>query len=157
MEIINNTTYYKNTVNNSYTQEASKVSKAAEIKSEEKINNSDSIELSTTDANAVNTKKAYDAMVEVNNEYLNNGDEHGQMIEFLVLCRMMKDNGMTVPDFSENNKEGFVDFIDKIKSYAQDLLERQATSSYASLNTLSSKFLDFCDSYKEKLIEYGCN
>ncbi|MBD7912263.1 hypothetical protein [Clostridium cibarium] len=122
-------------------------------------NTSDTIEIEQKNKTIINTKKAYDALQETCKEFGTvecGGDICGTM-QFYVnnLMIFMRDEGISVPDFnlkSDNtNNNDFLGFIDKLKEFTQKAMEDKT-----SINIAPDNFFDFCDVWKEKLIQTGC-
>ncbi|MBD7911159.1 MULTISPECIES: hypothetical protein [Clostridium] len=123
-------------------------------------NTSDTIEIEQKNKTIINTKKAYDALQETCKEFGTvecGGDICGTM-QFYVntIMDLMKTNGMSVPDFNlsgENiNNNDFSGFIDKLKEFTKKAMEDKN-----SINIAPDNFFNFCDVWKEKLIQNGCN
>lgn len=116
----------------------------------------DSIEISEKDANKVNKKKALDAFGEASSELTDSHDAAVRLrVEFSVIGQMMTDQGYNVPSFNlddNTNSTGFLSFLDKMKDFVKnnDIIHNGAPMD-------KSEFYDFCDLYKEKLVQYGCN
>lgn len=116
---------------------------------EVKVELKDSIELSS-DENIINTKKAYDALCAVQKEITDSGDkQYSYQVELIFVMGAMKSDGISVPSFTSDNDKSYVEFIDEVKKYASEKTMKGEL-------TVSDRFLDFCDLYKQKLIEYGC-
>lgn len=135
-------------------------------------NTNDTIDIQQKSEILINTKKAYDAFKETNKEY-GLVDFDGTMTDMSVVFGVLEDfimmeskegvisNNVTIPTFDFNqlngtNKanENFLDFIDKIKDFAKLLNKRDKDKP--DLTIIPDSFFDFCDSYKQKLKEYGC-
>lgn len=117
------------------------------------ITKTDFIEISEKDKNKINKKKASDAFQESCSEFSQNtGSKMG--VEYFMIVEMMKIKGIDVPSFNPNdntNTNGFLPFIDKMKEFVN---KENITSKGVPMD--KTKFLDFCDLYKEKLVKYGC-
>ncbi|WP_315079235.1 hypothetical protein [uncultured Clostridium sp.] len=109
-----------------------------------------SIEINETNFNVINTKKAYDAFKEANQ-----GEVGDNSVLYAIIKDMMKDDGIDVPDFTPNNATAFLPFIDKMKEYSKNLMTDPNYHQVGAM-PLTDEFLDFCDLYKEKLIQYDC-
>lgn len=133
-----------------YTYELTEVNNKKD--QEEKVELKDTIQLSS-DENAVNSKKAFDALCEVSKKVgTDNENKVSFHVEFLMVMNWMKNDGIAVPNFTDKNDMSFIDFIDKMKSY---VLESTSTKGL-KMSLSTGNFLDFCDLYKQKLIEIGC-
>jgi hypothetical protein len=120
--------------------------------SNKKSTSSDSIEITEQNKNIINTQKAHDAFKDTCSDYGFIATSNGSCDMSLWYCMsvaLMKDEGISVPSFSPNdtNNTSFLATIDQIKDFAKNI-----PSSY----NLPDNFLDFCDSFKDKLIQYGC-
>lgn len=117
-------------------------------------NKIDSIEISEKDANKINKKKAFDAFKDSLSTLDSERAAHISAY-FNVVAYSMKSAGISVPSFniSDNtNSTGFLSFIDKMKDFVK-------TANITDRNGVTidqTSFLDFCDIYKEKLNQYGC-
>ncbi|MBW6408744.1 hypothetical protein [Clostridium weizhouense] len=110
----------------------------------------DSIEIKEKNENVINTKKAFDAFKDA--KKMDFGDFSGQ---YIIIKHMMEQDGIQVPDFTPENSTKFLPFIDKMKDYAKNLMTDPDFHQYGAM-PLTNDFLDFCDSFKEKLTQYGC-
>ena len=118
-------------------------------------NTTDSIEISEKNSNVINTKKAYDAFRDANSEKFGDmisGDMSGQ---YIIMQAFMKKDGIEVPDFTPDNATAFLPFLDKMKEYTKNLMTDPTFEQHGAM-PLTNDFLDFCDSFKEKLIQYDC-
>ncbi|MBN1077054.1 hypothetical protein [Clostridium botulinum] len=119
------------------------------------LKSSDNIEINEKNENIINTKKAYDAFKDSCSEfgYVGTlGDNGGDMsLYYNRILSIMKNEGIDVPSFIPDgtNNRNFLPFIDKMKDYAKDL-------SLTNPNFLPDCFSEFCDLYKEKLVQYDC-
>lgn len=143
---INTNLNYKNVINSDfYKNDLS----ASDNKST--VNNTtDSIEINETNFDIINTKKAHDAFGEANE-----GELGDMSLQYVIIKDIMKNNGIDVPDFTPNNTTAFLPFIDKMKGYAKNLMTDPNFHEVGAM-PLTDEFLDFCDLYKEKLIQYDC-
>lgn len=127
-----------------------------EISMEEK-KCSDSIEISEKDKDTINTKKAYDAFKDTCSDFgymeTSTGGGADMSLWYGIVIDQMEDKGIYVPSFVLSDKNstssGFVNFMDKIKDFAQNMVQENP-------GVLPDNFGDFCDAYKQKLIQYGC-
>ncbi|NFE95652.1 hypothetical protein [Clostridium botulinum] len=143
---INNNLNYKNIINSDfYKNDLSTSDNKSTVNT-----TTDSIEINETDFNVINTKKAYDAFKEANK-----GEVGDNSVLYAIIKDMMKDDGIDVPDFTSNNTTAFFPFIDKMKEYAKNLMTDPNYHQVGAM-PLTDEFLDFCDLYKEKLIQYDC-
>ena len=118
---------------------------------------SDTIQINQKNKNIINTKKAYDAFKETCDEVgpVTSGGYFGEnmSLHFNTMVDMMNDDGLFVPDFILNgdniNNNNFLGFIDKMKDFTKNL-------SKEIINIVPDNFYDFCDLFKEKLIQNGC-
>ncbi|NFI57922.1 hypothetical protein FDA48_16470 [Clostridium botulinum] len=143
---INNNLNYKNIINSDFYKNDLSISD-----NKSTINaTTDSIEINETDFNVINTKKAYDVFKESNQ-----GEFGDNSFLYAIIKDIMKDDGIDVPDFTPNNTTAFLPFIDKMKEYAKNLMTDPNFHEVGG-SPLTDEFLDFCDLYKEKLIQYDC-
>ncbi|NFH88655.1 hypothetical protein FDA33_00220 [Clostridium botulinum] len=143
---INNNLNYKNIINSDfYKNDLSTSDNKSTINA-----TTDSIEINETDFNVINTKKAYDAFKEANQ-----GEFGDNSFLYAIIKDIMKDDGIDVPDFTPNNTTAFLPFIDKMKEFAKNLMTDPNFHQIGGM-PLTDEFLDFCDLYKEKLIQYDC-
>lgn len=70
---------------------------------------------------------------------------------YCKVAAVMRFQGIQIPSFIPDgkNSNNFLPFIDKLKDFAKNLSETNP-------GFLPDSFLDFCDSYKNKLMQYGC-
>lgn len=157
MEIKNNITYDSFNVNNpSYTY---KQNIKREIPKDTALNSNESCSILISEKNEkiINAKKAHDAFYEACDEFgmLNKSEDSkiGNMsfYYFRLEFRMKVENLQTPSFFSEDaiNNPDFLPSIDKMKDFAHKLLEKEP-------DLFPKEFFDFCDYYKEKLINCGC-
>ncbi len=115
----------------------------------------DGIEINEKNENVINTKKAYDAFKDACSEfgYVETLGSNGSdmSLYYNTLIDVIKDEGIDVPSFIPDgtNNHNFLPFIDKMKEYAKDL-------SLTNPDFLPDCFSEFCDLFKEKLIQYDC-
>ncbi|NFQ09971.1 hypothetical protein [Clostridium sp. CMCC3677] len=115
----------------------------------------DGIELNQKNENVINTKKVYDAFKDACSEFgyveTLGGNGSDMSLYYVTLISVMKNEGIDVPSFIPDgtNDRNFLPFIDKMKEYAKDL-------SLTNPNFLPDCFSEFCDLFKEKLIQYDC-
>lgn len=142
-----------NTLNINESNSTDKITSVKEEKVEkENIEVKDRIELSA-DENAINSKKAFDALCEVSKEVgTDNEDKVSFHVEFLAVMNWMKNDGIAVPNFTDKNDKSFIDFVDEMKSY----VSKNTATGRLKLYFSPDEFLGFCDLYKQKLIEAGC-
>ncbi|MBN1077053.1 hypothetical protein [Clostridium botulinum] len=143
---INNNLNYKNIINSDFYKNDLSISD-----NKSTVNTTtDSIEINETNFDIINTKKAHDAFLEANE------GEFGDMsLQYVIIKDIMKNNGIDVPDFTPNNTTAFLPFIDKMKEFAKNLMTDPNFHEVGG-SPLTDEFLDFCDLYKEKLIQYDC-
>ncbi|AIY82157.1 hypothetical protein FDB15_02995 [Clostridium botulinum] len=116
---------------------------------------SHNIEINEKNENTINTKKAYDAFKDACSEFgyveTLGGNGSDMSLYYVTLIDVMKDEEFDVPSFipDGNNNCNFLPFIDKMKDYAKDL-------SLTNPNFLPDCFSEFCDLFKEKLVQYDC-
>ncbi|WP_252229924.1 hypothetical protein [Clostridium sp. ZBS15] len=116
---------------------------------------SDNIEINEKSENVINTKKAYDAFKDACSEFgyveTLGGNGSDMSLYYNTLLCVIENEGIDVPSFIPDgtNNRNFLPFIDKIKQYAKDL-------SLTNPNFLPDCFSEFCDLFKEKLIQYDC-
>ncbi|WP_252236264.1 hypothetical protein [Clostridium sp. CH2] len=116
---------------------------------------SNNIEINEKNENIINTKKAYDAFKDACSEFgyveTLGGNGSDMSLYYVTLIDVMKDEEFDVPSFipDGNNNCNFLPFIDKMKDYAKDL-------SLTNPNFLPNCFSEFCDLFKEKLVQYDC-
>lgn len=121
--------------------------------SNKKSTASDSIEIAEQNENIINTKKAYDAFKDACSDFgyveTLNGNGADMSLYYNRALIIMREEGISVPSFipDSQNSTSYLSFIDKVKEFAK---------SPTGAKYLPDSFLDFCDSYKEKLIQYGC-
>lgn len=117
--------------------------------------NTDSIQITEKDENKINTKKANDALNEACSEFNGKIDIKAK-VEFFMIKGIMELNGIDVPSFdpddSTNGNISFLKFIDKMK----DFVNKNNITDRAGNPMDKTGFLGFCDLYKEKLNQYGC-
>ncbi|MBN1044736.1 hypothetical protein DVW08_05055 [Clostridium botulinum] len=143
---INNNLNYKNIINSNFYK-----NDLCDLDNKSTVNNTtDSIEINETNFDIINTKKAHDAFLEANK-----GELGDMSLQYVIIKDIMKDDGIDVPDFTPNNTTAFLPFIDKMKEYAKNLMTDPNFHEVGG-SPLTDKFLDFCDLYKEKLIQYDC-
>ncbi|MDR5588696.1 hypothetical protein [Clostridium aquiflavi] len=143
---INNNLNYKNIINSNFYK-----NDLSDLDNKSTVNNTtDSIEINETNFNVINTKKAYDAFKEANQ-----GEVGDNSVLYAIIKDAMKNDGIDVPDFTSNNTTAFLPFIDKMKEYAKNLMTDPNFHQIGGM-PLTDEFLDFCDLYKEKLIQYDC-
>ncbi|ACD52914.1 hypothetical protein FDB55_06390 [Clostridium botulinum] len=115
----------------------------------------DGIEINEKNENVINTRKAYDAFKDSCSKFgyveTSSGNGSDMSLYYNTIVDMMRDDGIDVPSFipDGNNNCNFLPFIDKMKEYAKDL-------SLTNPNFLPDCFSEFCDLFKEKLIQYDC-
>ncbi len=99
------------------------------------------------------TKKNYDVYIK---DDLDKNISHW----YSLIADMMKKDSYNTPDFifdDNSDKNKFSAFIDDMKNYASSLINEDNSNQYASnIPPITTDFLDFCDSFKEKLIQYDC-
>ena len=147
-----NVNYFSNAVNNINSADNNDIS-LKEISKE--TNNKDSIEISQKNQNIINTKKALDVFHEVSSEYqsiqVNSFYSEDLSGFYLTADEMMKDAGIDVPSFvlDGSNTVDFISHAEKLKEFVKNLnIERPGS--------FPDELLDFCDSFKERLIQYDC-
>jgi hypothetical protein len=121
--------------------------------SNEKSTVSDSIDITEQNENIINTKKAHDAFKDACSDFgyveTSNGNYADMSLYYNRALSIMEHQGISVPSFIPNsqNSASYLSFIDKVKEFAQT----PTASEY-----LPASFINFCDSFKEKLIQYDC-
>ena len=123
-----------------------------------KTNNTDSIEIKETNEAIINKKKAYDAFQDACKEIgptsWGGYDSADMSTYFVIMVDIMKTNGIQAPNFALNRDNiecpNFIDFVDKVKEFATSSLQNK------TFDSLPTNFIEFCDKYKENLINYGC-
>ncbi|NFE74123.1 hypothetical protein FDC27_05955 [Clostridium botulinum] len=119
------------------------------------LTSNDGIEINEKNEDVINTKKSYDAFKDVCSEFgyveTLGGNGSDMSLYYVTLISVMENEGIDVPSFITDgtNNRNFLPFIDKMKDYAKDL-------SLTNPNFLPDCFSEFCDLYKEKLIQYDC-
>lgn len=158
---MNNISAYRN-MSNLNIKEKSPVIDNVSVTQKDKINKAKDQDNDNTDIQsnkkAVNTKKAYDILQETCKEFGTvecRGYICGTMQYHLnTMMIIMKDKGMSVPDFNMNgdnvNNINYLGFIDKIKDFTKNLSKEVP-------DLVPDNFYDFCDAFKEKLIQNGCS
>ncbi|NMM62466.1 hypothetical protein HBE96_07130 [Clostridium sp. P21] len=125
-------------------------------KSEENIG--DTVQIEQKNNVIINTKKAYDALKETCDEVgtvTRDGYTYGSMMfSFYTMMDYMESQGISVPNFELSgnnlNNDNYLGFVDKIKEFTKNL-----SSQYP--NVVPDNFYDFCDLFKEKLLQNGCS
>lgn len=118
-------------------------------------NKTDSIEISEKDASKINKKKASDALKETTSEFTQKyGSDSHILLEFTVIGKMMKSDGIDVPSLNPDDNTsstGFLSFIEKMKDYVKNnnIIHNDAPMD-------KSEIYEFCNMFKEKLTQYGC-
>ncbi|ACD21854.1 MULTISPECIES: hypothetical protein [Clostridium] len=119
------------------------------------LTSNDGIEINEKNEDVINTKKSYDAFKDACSEFgyveTLGGNSSDMSLYYVTLISVMENEGIDVPSFIPDgtNNRNFLPFIDKMKDYAKDL-------SLTNPNFLPDCFSEFCDLYKEKLIQYDC-
>lgn len=130
---------------------------------EEIDNNSikdDYIEISEQNSNIINIKKSYDAFRETCSEtssliiHSNQSTESFESMFFTMMYEM-KELGISTPSFelSSDNSSEFLAFIDTMKDFMNERREKYPNDFYTQY---TDDFLNFCNSFKEKLMQYDC-
>jgi hypothetical protein len=121
--------------------------------SNEKSTSSDSIEITEQNENIINTKKAHDAFKDACSDFgyvqTSNGNYADMSLYYNTALSIMEHQGISIPSFipdSQNNMS-YLSFIDKVKEFAK---------TPTAAKYLPDSFSDFCDSFKERLIQYEC-
>lgn len=141
-----------------------KNTKATERLTKEISNNSikgDSIEISEQNLNIINIKKSYDAFRETCSEssaqiiHSDGSIEKDFSLMFTTMVYEMNELGISTPSFepSADNSSEFLSFIDTMKNFMKERSEKYPNDFYTKY---TDDFLNFCDSFKEKLIQYDC-
>lgn len=140
----NYSNYNVNTINRSNDLKAS--AKAASNKTAKANTGSDSIHLSQTDQRILNAKKAQDVLFQLNKQFMKKGiwgcGTDSMAASYTLIIDAMKDSGIDVSPFFSGNPH----FVDTVKEFG---LKAQIYPP------LSDKFGEFCDSYKQGLIQAG--
>ena len=120
------------------------------------INGDPSIKISENNSNIKDlfgAKKNYDVYIK---DDLDKDISHW----YSLIADMMKKDSYNTPDFifdDNSGKNNFPAFIDNMKNYASSLINEDNSNQYASnIPPITTDFLDFCDSFKERLIQYDC-
>lgn len=124
-------------------------------------NKGDSIEISEQNSNIINIKKSYDAFTETCSEsdagiiHSDGSIEKDFSLMFTTMVYEMKNIGISTPSFepSSDNSSEFLSFIDTMKDFMNERSEKYPNDFYTQYTDV---FLNFCDSFEEKLIQYGC-
>lgn len=115
----------------------------------------DTIKLSEKNENIINTKKAYDAFKDTCSDFgcikTSNNCSADMSLYYNTALSIMETRGISISSFisDSQNNTSYLSFIDTVKDFAKDL-------NTTGPKYLPDSFLDFCDSYKEKLTQYGC-
>lgn len=160
---INNSTYYIKGTTDLNNRIISKSDSASSTDLSNLDIQNDKIEL-TTDSSTLNTLKARDAFYETCNEYGTFQETANCSSDmsywYLTACDMMRNVGINVPTFCETDPNSYIDSIDKIKDFVKNINQYCSSSPDFSTPcsfTVPDEFFDFCDSFKQKLIDRGCN
>ncbi|MBD7913467.1 hypothetical protein [Clostridium cibarium] len=158
---MNNISAYRS-MSNLNIKEKSPVIDNTNVIDKDKINtsknqDSDNIDIQSN-KKAINTKKAYDALQETCKEFGTvecRGYTAGTMQYHLnTMMIIMKDKGISVPDFDISggnvSNTNYLGFIDNIKDFTKNLSKKVP-------NLVPDNFFNFCDVWKEKLIQNGCS
>jgi flagellar basal body rod protein FlgC len=155
-EIYNNTNYNNSTINtgqNIYQKNTNTLSQEITTNKTDKTESSDSIEINEKDEDVINAKKAYDAFKDTCSDFgyieTSNGNASDMSLWYGIVIDQMRDQGIYVPSFASGDKSGngFLPFIDEVKEFAKNM-------NANTPGVLPDNFLDFCDAYKDKLIQY---
>lgn len=114
----------------------------------------DSIEINEKDASKINKKKASDAFKESLSE-LDDDAALKTSAHFFVVGYMMQKSGIEVPSFNINDdttSTGFLPFVNEMKNF----VTKENITDKNGITIDETSFLDFCDMFKEKLTQYGC-
>lgn len=118
----------------------------------------DTIQIKQKNNIIINTKKAYDALNETCDQVgtvTREGSTYGSMMfSFYTMMDYMETQGISVPNFelsgSNLNNNNYLGFVDKIKEFTKNLSKQYP-------DVVPDNFYDFCDLFKEKLIQNGCS
>ncbi|AZV56621.1 hypothetical protein [Clostridium sp. AWRP] len=106
---------------------------------------SDSIEITQKDQNIINAKKAKDAFFETCSDFGSVNSKGSDMSSYYcMILDMMKRQGIDTSSFSLGSSS----FVDSVKEFEKKVdMEKPGV--------FPSNFSDFCDAYKQKLIQCG--
>ncbi|GAA0717131.1 hypothetical protein GCM10008905_02420 [Clostridium malenominatum] len=154
--IYNNINNQSVNINQSQAFEKAKLNKENELSKNitEEVKKNDSITISEQNENIINTKKAHDAFKDTCSDFgyteTSLGAYADMSLYYAIAVDQMRSRGISVPYFTLDGKNNdFLPFVDKLKDFAKEL-------NMSNPGFLPSQFLDFCDAFKEKLIQYGC-
>lgn len=154
--ILNNTYHQKLNIGINNNQNAYKINSNTSLSSTTTDHTNDTIDLNEKDENIINTKKAYDAFKDSCSDFgyvqALNGNGADMSLYYNTAIILMKEEGIPTASFIPNsqNSTSYLSFVDKVKDFAENL---NATKP----GFLPDCLTDFCDSYKDKLKQYGCN
>lgn len=156
--ILNNTYHQKLNIGINNNQNAYKINSNTSLSNNtiDQPNPTDTIEINKTDENVINTKKAYDAFKDACSDFgyveALNGNGADMSLYYNTAVILMKEEGISTASFIPNaqNSASYLSFIDQVKDFTKNLNETKP-------GFLPDSFVDFCDSYKEKLKQYGCS
>jgi hypothetical protein len=120
----------------------------------ENSTSNDSIEITAQNQNIINTKKAHDAFKEACSNFgyveTSNGNYADMSLYYNRALTIMEDEGISVPSFipDSQNSTSYLSFIEKVQEFAKT----PTAAKYLPADRLT----DFCDLFKEKLIQYDC-
>lgn len=144
-----------NCINNINVQNLNKIKEI-----DDNLTKKDSIEISEKNSNIINIKKSCDAFRETSLETprsIIHSDQSTEGFEsmFFTMIYEMRQQGISPPSFepSADNSSEFLSFIDTMKNFMKERSEKYPDDFYTKYN---DDFLNFCDSFKEKLTQYGC-
>ncbi|WP_406542181.1 hypothetical protein [Clostridium ljungdahlii] len=114
-----------------------------------KVNNSskssDSIEITQKDQKIINAKKVKDAFFETCSDFGSVDSKGSNMSSFYcMVLDMMKRQGIDISSFSLGSSS----FVDEVKEFEKKV-------NMEKPGVFPSNFSDFCDAYKQKLIQCG--
>jgi len=156
--ILNNTYHQKLNIGINNNQNAYKINSNTSLSNNtiDQTNPTDTVELNEKDENIINTKKTYDAFKDSCSDFgyvqTLNGNSADMSLYYNTAIILMKEDGIPTASFipDSQNSTSYLSFVDKVKDFAENL---NATKP----GFLPDCLTDFCDSYKDKLKQYGCN
>jgi len=156
--ILNNTYHQKLNIGINNNQNAYKINSNTSLSNNtiDQTNPTDTVELNEKDENIINTKKTYDAFKDSCSDfgYVQTLNENGadMSLYYNRALSIMEYEGISTSSFipDAQNSTSYLSFIDQVKDFAKNL--NTTTPGF-----LPDSFVDFCDSYKDKLKQYGCN
>ncbi|MEW8955159.1 hypothetical protein [Clostridium sp.] len=121
----------------------------------EESNKTDTIDIHEKNENAINAKKAKDALKDTLSEFSGKLYPCGSGLQDITgvlidLKSMAETEGITIP-LGENFNTGssFINYVDELMNFAKNLSKTRS-------DLVPSDFLTFCEKFKENLIKYNC-